>query len=112
MSEGRQSRKDPCYEALQADFFADRALVIAANRGPVTFETGEDGSPKSKRGGGGLVTALLGLCEHADATWVACGQTEADALWRAGKVDLPGGNSVWLQFLEPDASAYDGYYNA
>ena len=31
-------------EALQAEFFADRALIIAANRGPVAFERDEDGT--------------------------------------------------------------------
>ena len=47
------------FEALQADFFSNRALIIAANRGPVTFETTEDSSPRFQRGEGGLVTALI-----------------------------------------------------
>jgi trehalose 6-phosphate synthase len=111
MNEWKQNQKSPCYETLQADFFAERALIIAANRGPVTFETAKDGQLEFKKGGGGLVTALMGLCKHAGATWIACGQTQADALWRAGTVDLPNGNRVWLQFLKPDAAAYDGYYN-
>jgi trehalose-6-phosphate synthase len=67
-------------ESLQTNFFANRALIIAANRGPVTFETAEDESLQSQRGEGGLVTALLGLCRHTDATWIACAQTVLN--WR------------------------------
>jgi trehalose 6-phosphate synthase len=99
-------------EALQADFFANRALIIAANRGPVTFETAEDGSLQFQRGEGGLVTALTGLCRHTDATWIACAQTEADAAWQEGNVTLSDeGGAIRVQFLSPETSAYEGYYN-
>jgi trehalose 6-phosphate synthase len=99
-------------EALQTDFFANRALIIAANRGPVTFETAEDRSLQFQRGEGGLVTALTGLCRHTDVTWIACAQTEADAIWREGSVVLSDyGNAIRVQFLSPETSAYDGYYN-
>jgi trehalose 6-phosphate synthase len=99
-------------EALQTDFFANRALIIAANRGPVTFETSENGSLRFQRGEGGLVTALLGLCRHTDATWIACAQTKADAIWGEGSVTLLDDDSaIRVQFLSPKASAYEGYYN-
>ena len=99
-------------EALQTDFFANRALIIAANRGPVTFETAENGSLRFQRGEGGLVTALLGLCRHTDATWIACAQTKADAIWREGSVKLLDDDSaIRVQFLSPEASVYEGYYN-
>ena len=99
------------FEALQADFFSNRALIIAANRGPVTFETTEDSSPRFQRGEGGLVTALIGLCRHTDATWIACARTEADAAWREGSVALADGCEIRVQFLSPETSAYEGYYN-
>jgi trehalose 6-phosphate synthase len=102
---------DQCYEALQADFFADRALIIAANRGPVTFETTEDGRLWFQRGAGGLVTALTGLCRNTEATWIACERTEADAHWRAGSLELVDGSESWVQFLSPEPAAYEGYYN-
>jgi trehalose 6-phosphate synthase len=99
-------------EVLQTDFLANRALIIAANRGPVTFEMAEDGSLQFQRGEGGLVTALTGLCQHTDATWIACAQTEADAIWREGKATLSDdGGTIRVQFLSPAASAYEGYYN-
>ena len=99
-------------EALQADFFANRALIIAANRAPVTFDRSEGGELEFQRGGGGLVTALIDLCRHTDdATWIACARTDADAEWRQGRVDLEEGLGVRVQFRAPDEAAYEGYYN-
>ena len=106
----REEMKQGC-EALQAGFFADRALIIAANRGPVSFEEAEDGTFVFERGGGGLVTALTGLCRHTDATWIACARTQADADWRQGAVTLDDGSSVRAHFLTPGIAAYEGYYN-
>jgi trehalose 6-phosphate synthase len=96
---------------VQAEFFSDRALIIAANRAPVTIEQTEDGTLEFHRGGGGLVTALTGLCQYTDATWIACARTEADAAWRRGSVDLNDGSRIRVQFLSPDADAYEAYYN-
>ena len=98
--------------ALQADFFADRALIIAANRGPVTFDRNDDGTLTYQRGEGGLVTALLGMCRQTDATWISCAQTEADAAWKSGEVQLGAEDSVvQVRFLTPDPSVYEGYYS-
>lgn len=108
-TESEAVRKD-C-DALQAEYFANRALIIAANRAPVTFQQAEDGTLEVQRGGGGLVTALTGLCRHAEATWIACARTEADEAWGRGKVGLDDGNQIQIHFLTPDEDAYDGYYN-
>ena len=39
----------------------ESALVVASNRGPVSFERGEDGKLVAHRGSGGLVTVLGGV---------------------------------------------------
>jgi trehalose 6-phosphate synthase len=49
-------------------------LVLVSNRGPVTYQ--EDGS--TKRGTGGLATALIGLALHRDAVWIASAMTHRD----------------------------------
>ncbi|RPI54258.1 MAG: hypothetical protein EHM56_06430 [Chloroflexi bacterium] len=54
-----ESEDHGCQELLSG-YLADRALIIAANRGPVTFEQNEDGTLQFERGGGGLVTASPG----------------------------------------------------
>jgi len=102
----------PGCEALQADFFSHRALIIAANRGPVTFATAENGRLQFERGSGGLVTALTSLAQHVDATWIACAQTKADVVWRDGRVPLwDDDRTIRVRFLSPATSAYEGYYN-
>lgn len=99
------------YATLQTEFLARRALIIAANRGPVTLERTADGELEFQRGGGGLVTALLGLCRHTKATWIACAQTDTDRAWQQGQVPLGNDSTLHIQFLSPSAAAYEGYYN-
>jgi len=107
----REAMRQRC-EALQAEFLSDRALIIAANRAPVTMERAEDGTLEVQRGGGGLVTALTDLCRHADdATWIACARTAGDTEWQQGRVALRDDLQVRVQFLTPDEAAYEGYYN-
>jgi len=99
-------------KVLQTDFFSNRALIIAANRGPVTFDVAADETVQFRPGEGGLVKALLGLCRHTDATWLACAQTEADTVWHEGKLAVwDDDRTVRVRFLSPDTSTYEGYYN-
>jgi len=99
-------------EKLQSETLIERPLIIAANRGPVSLERAEDGSIVSHRGSGGLVTALSGLVQHVEATWIACAVTDVDSEWRLGSVPLSEeGGSIRVQFLSPTQAAYDGYYN-
>lgn len=99
-------------KSLEASFFANRALIIASNRGPVTFGVAENGELESRPGEGGLVKALLGLCRHTNATWLACAQTEADTNWQQGNVSIwPDEKTIQVQFISPEASTYEGYYN-
>jgi len=48
-----------------------RRLVIASNRGPLEFTIEDDGSLTSKRGGGGMVTALTAATRFVPAVWIA-----------------------------------------
>ena len=91
-----------------------RTLIIAANRGPVTFQTAQDGSRTFSRGTGGLVTALMGLAQHSDVAWIACARSEDDVSWGQGQVTLEIGRkpaTMHLTFVSPDPAAYDAYYN-
>lgn len=100
-------RREQCVE-----FLADRSLIIAANRGPVMFQTAEDGSRTFTRGSGGLVTALVGLARQVDATWIGCARTDADMEWERGEVALwKNQETLGVHFLSPEPAAYEGYYN-
>ncbi|MFN2138028.1 MAG: trehalose-6-phosphate synthase [Candidatus Promineifilaceae bacterium] len=99
-------------EELQDTFFADRSLIIAANRGPVVFQTAEDNSRTFTRGTGGLVTALVSLAQHTDATWISCARTQEDMEWERGKVSLwKSRDTMHVRFLSPQEKMYDDYYN-
>src|SRR5438552_19134427 len=56
---------------------AGRAL-IASNRGPVSFSLGDDGRLISRRGGGGVATALSALAGRAEVLWVCAALNDAD----------------------------------
>jgi trehalose 6-phosphate synthase len=88
-----------------------RRLIIASNRGPITFHKDVDGRVSLQRGSGGLVTALTGLARYTEAHWIACAQTEEDKAWGEGIVSLFGEeDKVWMKFITPDQSSYEGYY--
>ena len=88
-----------------------RTLILASNRGPVTLRKNENGDLEYQRGSGGLVTALAGLIQHAEARWIACARTEEDKAWGQGMAPLGERNQeVWMQFLNPSEESYEGYY--
>ncbi len=55
-------------------------LILATNRGPVEYYMSQDNELKSRRGPGGVVTALVGAAQGMDVTWVAMAMTEGDRL--------------------------------
>jgi trehalose 6-phosphate synthase len=112
MSEGDAFKGKQSARGLPTDFLADHTIIIVANRAPVTFEKSENGELEFERGEGGLVTALLGLCRHTEATWIGCAQTEADTEWHKGYVQMDDNDfEVQVQFLSPEPTVYDQYYN-
>jgi trehalose 6-phosphate synthase len=98
-------------EIQTRSYLADRALIVTANRGPVTFTMAEDGHLEPQRGEGGLVTALTGLCRQSGGVWIACARTEADAAWRSGTVTMAEDCEIKVRFLTPEPAVYEQYYN-
>ena len=52
-------------------------VVLASNRGPISYALGDDGALTARRGGGGLVAALSGAGE---AVWVCAALTDGDRM--------------------------------
>jgi len=101
----------PCHQT-EAQFLEGRNLIIASNRGPITWQKDENGNLQGQRGSGGLVTALLGLTQHVNACWIASAMTEADRAWGEGPVAYEDNRTeIRVKFVVPDEQAYDGYYN-
>jgi trehalose 6-phosphate synthase len=92
----------------------DRRLLIATNRGPVTFGIAADGSLRPRRGSGGLVTALSQVGRHVPVTWIAAAMTEGDRRAAADPrliATASPSEEVRLRFAAIDRQAYEAAYN-
>ncbi|MFF1307770.1 trehalose-6-phosphate synthase [Streptomyces sp. NPDC058307] len=86
-------------------------VLVASNRGPVSYETREDGSLHAKRGGGGLVSGLSAIGSDADSLWVcsALGDGDREAVRRG--VGEPGVRMLDIP-ADVHADAYNGIANS
>ena len=93
---------------------AQRRLVVAANRGPVSFHDDPSGEPVVTRGPGGLVTVLTEVLRHHPGTWVAAALSDAErrlaAENSAVEVALDG-EEYRVRYVAPSPDAYHKYYN-
>jgi trehalose 6-phosphate synthase len=91
---------------------ADTQVLVASNRGPVSFSVADDGALSMRRGGGGLVSALAGL--SGDILWVCATLSDADraAARREsdGRLDVPDIGAV--RMLDIPAGTFHRAYNA
>ncbi len=70
------TQTDPLDEI--AAIAGNRRIIVASNRGPIEFYQGANGRLTTKRGSGGVVTALSGLARSLPLTWIAATMSEAD----------------------------------
>ena len=85
-----------------------RPILIASNRGPVSF-TLTDGELVSSRGAGGLVTGIGPLVHDTDTTWIAAALTDGDRHAAAsGTIEAEG---FTVRTLDIDANDLDLAYN-
>ncbi|MFC9930283.1 trehalose-6-phosphate synthase [Streptomyces sp. NPDC127190] len=96
-------------------------VLVASNRGPVSYQVREDGSLDARRGGGGLVSGLSAIGPSAQAVWVCAALSDADreAVRRSHdgrrlSVDATGGQLVRMLDIDPAvfADAYNGIANS
>ncbi|MYX95355.1 trehalose-6-phosphate synthase [Streptomyces sp. SID486] len=95
---------------------ADKAQVlVASNRGPVSYQVREDGSLHARRGGGGLVSGLSAIGSDAGSVWVcaALGDGDRAAVRRAEGGLLPAGDTGGqrVRMLDIDAAVHTEAYN-
>ncbi|GGT76283.1 trehalose-6-phosphate synthase [Streptomyces coeruleorubidus] len=86
-------------------------MLVASNRGPVSYTVGEDGSLDAKRGGGGLVSGLSAIGSDADALWVCSALSDGD---REAVRRGVGEDGVRMLDIPADvhADAYNGIANS
>ena len=109
------AKADDALGAAASALLGDRRLIIATNRGPVTFTSAADGSLRPRRGSGGLVTALGQVGRHVPVTWVAAAMSDGDRraaqepkLLRQAAGD---DDSVRLRFATVERTVYEQAYN-
>ncbi|WP_210577852.1 trehalose-6-phosphate synthase [Streptomyces sp. GESEQ-4] len=91
--------------------FGAAQVLVASNRGPVSYGVREDGSLHAKRGGGGLVSGLSAIGSDADALWVCSALSDGD---REAVRRGVGESGVRMLDIPADvhADAYNGIANS
>lgn len=99
-----------------AKLTAGQTMIVASNRGPVEFYHAADGRLASKRGAGGVVTALAAFARDVPLTWIATTMTAADreafsdAQAPARTVRL-GRDPVQVRYVPISSDMYRRYYD-
>ncbi|MFF8959406.1 trehalose-6-phosphate synthase [Streptomyces sp. NPDC014894] len=86
-------------------------ILVASNRGPISYTLGDDGALDARRGGGGLVSGLSAIGSDEDALWVcsALGDGDREAVRRG--IGEPGVLMLDID-AETHAAAYNGVANS
>ena len=89
-------------------------VIVASNRGPLSFRLGVDGRPQAAGSGGGLAATLRPLLAGTGTTWVAASMSEADRAAAEQGLMTEGGLRIVLVTPDPDLyrMAYDVVSNA
>jgi trehalose 6-phosphate synthase len=121
MSNRAPARDKPSKSATAEEpdqHLADCSLIIASNRGPVTFSRLPGGAFEARKGSGGVVTAVSAIARDRQPIWIAAAMTEGDrqraaAAHERGEQLIEFGDppEFWLRFVVPTPEAYHQYYN-
>jgi hypothetical protein len=72
MQSSTVAKKDPAaLLALVDELLGAQRLILVSNRGPMEYHVQPSGELQPRRGSGGVVTALSGLTNYVDFTWIA-----------------------------------------
>jgi trehalose 6-phosphate synthase len=99
------------------DAQATGPVLIASNRGPVSFTRGDDGRLSARRGGGGVVSGLSAVADESDMLWVCAALGDGD---RAAARAAPGGlldrdlagDGAAVRMLDIPQALFQRAYNA
>ena len=84
-------------------------LVIASNRGPLSFALDREDRPVPAGSAGGLAAALHPQLEGSGATWVSCAMSDADR--KATTEGLMTERGLHLLTVQPDMDVYRMAYD-
>jgi trehalose 6-phosphate synthase len=88
-------------------------VIVVSNRGPVGFQRQDDGTFSTRRGAGGVVSALAPLLGNTpaggEATWVAAALTDDDRA--AIRADAAKASGIDLHLLDLDPALQRMHYD-
>jgi trehalose 6-phosphate synthase len=84
------------------------SLLLASNRGPVSYAEDGRGGLVARRGAGGLVSAVVGALSEGRALWVCAALSAAD---RLAARDAGGRVQTGVEMLDVDPVTFDRAYN-
>ncbi|GAA3222545.1 trehalose-6-phosphate synthase [Actinocorallia longicatena] len=91
-------------------------VLVASNRGPVSFSQTDDGTLTMRRGGGGLVSGLASVAAGTDLVWVCAALSEADRIAARqdphGRLDAAGHETGAVRMLDIPESTFERAYNS
>ncbi|HEM61893.1 MAG TPA: trehalose-6-phosphate synthase, partial [Chloroflexi bacterium] len=96
--------------------FDGRTLVLASNRGPITFERTATGSVRRRRGTGGVVSAVSAVSRYANPIWVCSPMSQVDREVAIENDEQPIALSTRdydfrLRFVLTPQETYNDYYS-
>ena len=103
--------KELCSQRL-----SPRQLILASNRGPIECYLTKDRQLRSRRGSGGVVTALSSLAKYVEVDWIASAMGEGNRQASRGaqgarfKVPLASEN-LYLHFVVSPRNTYHKFYS-
>ncbi len=95
---------------------AQRRLILASNRGPIEYHFTEDRRLQSRRGSGGVVTALSSLSKYVELSWIASAMGEGDRQVarkaQGGRFIVPSSSeNLYLNFVVSPRNTYHKFYS-
>ncbi len=90
-------------------------VLVASNRGPVSFTLDAGGRLTARRGAGGLVSGLSSVADHGDVLWVCAALSDADrAAVRGtdGRLGLGGSPGSAVHMLDIPPAIFQRAYNS
>src|SRR5882757_11141478 len=93
----------------------NQRVLVASNRGPVSYQFGADGSLTGSRGGGGMIAGvadgLAALGPEASATWICAALSDADrAVARARDAGPRSEEPIAVRMLDIAPDVFDRAY--
>ena len=100
---------------LARDLFGGCTLVVASNRGPLTFEQSTSGEVRRRRGTGGVVSAVSAISRYVNPVWICSPMSEMDRKMAREARERPvacstADYSFRIRFVLSEQDRYDDYY--